>query len=546
MSKDKVLVVDNNRHFVNLLSLLLTKEGYQVMKAYDGVEALEIVRSTPPNFIILDLVMPKIDGGRVCHYLKTDPRYQNIPIIILSGVAAEISSKIFEVGADAYIAKGNFEDLKKDILGTLKLFQGKTWMASIRRSIIGVEKMQPREIVNELLMASDHQETVIKNIAEGVLEVDGEGKIVYVNPAACQLLGIPEQELIVRPISSALDEHFRQEVDRIIKRFKISSTPLRESLTIPYQDKTLRINFANILEDLQFAGFSVIIQDVTPLMVRIEELSLLSEIGIVLTSTLNLKTVLDLVMTKVKEVLDVEAGSLLLFSKSHKELTFEIALGEKWQSLKGKRIKVEQGIFAWVVQSGEPLLIPDVDRDERFDRAWDDETGFVTKSTLCVPIITRGEMIGVVQLSNKRDATSFTEEDLNLVSSIARYAAIAIENARLYDEQKAMNEDLKSMQQGLLDSQRLKAMADLAGATVREFRQPLRSIQGQTESILRSLQENNPAYRHAKELAKEISKLGETVRHIEKITKMGELVEKEGRRDQEKEKEKDKEREKKK
>ncbi|MGQ9656169.1 MAG: GAF domain-containing protein, partial [Thermodesulfobacteriota bacterium] len=303
---------------------------------------------------------------------------------------------------------------------------------------------------------------------------------------------------------------------------------LKESLTISYQDKTLRINFANLLEDLQFVGFSVIIQDITPLMVRIQELSLLSEIGIVLTSTLDLKTVLDLVMTKVKEILDVEAGSLLLFSKDQKELTFEIALGEKWQSLKGKRVKGDRGIFAWVVQSKEPLLIPEVDKDDRFDRTWDEETGFVTQSTLFVPISTRGEVIGMVQVSNKRDATPFNQEDLNLVSSIARYAAIAIENARLYDEQKAMNEDLKSMQQSLLEGQRLKAMADLAGATVREFRQPLRNMHAQTESILRTVQAGHAAHPYVRELAKEISKLGETVRHIEKITKMGEIVGKEG------------------
>jgi len=103
-----------------------------------------------------------------------------------------------------------------------------------------------------------------------------------------------------------------------------------------------------------------------------------------------------------------------------------------------------------------------------------------------------------------------------------------------------MNEDLKSMQQRLLDSERLKAMADLAGATVREFRQPLRAMQGRTEDILRSLQESHPAYHHVKELSKEISQLGEALRHIEKITKMRQIVEKEGQREKEKEKDKEK------
>ena len=534
LSKDKVLIVDNNRHFVSLLSLFLTKEGYQVMKAFDGVEALETVRNAPPDFVILDLVMPKIDGARVCHYLKLDPRYQSIPVIILSGVAAEVSTKVFEIGADAYIAKGNFEDLKRDVLGTLNLFQGKTWMASIRRSIVGVEKMQPREVVNELLIAHNHRETVLENIAEGVLEVDVGGKIIYVNPSASKILGIPELELIVNSFSSTLDEHFSKEIDRITKKFKISSIPLNESITLPYRDRTLQINFTNILENLKFSGFSAIIQDITPLTEKIQELSLLSEIGIVLTSTLNLKTVLDLVMTKVKEVLDVEAGSLLLLSKDKSELTFEIALGEKWQSLKGKKMKIERGVIGWVVQSGESLLIPDVAQDERFDRSWDKEAGFTTRSTLCVPITTRGEVIGVLQVINKRDQTAFAEEDLSLLSSIARYAAIAIENARLYDEQREMNENLRAMQERLVESQRLKAMADLAGATVRELKQPLRSVHHQADVTLRALPEDHPAFSHMQELMKEISRFGEIVRHIEKITKMGEIVEKEGQRERKK------------
>jgi GAF domain-containing protein len=309
---------------------------------------------------------------------------------------------------------------------------------------------------------------------------------------------------------------------------------LSESLTIPYRDRTLRINLANILEELKYVGFSVIIQDITPLTERIQELSLLSEIGIVLTSTLNLKMVLDLVMTKVKEVLDVEAGSLLLLGKEDKELTFEIALGEKWQALKGKRIGVEQGIFDHLVKSGEPLLIPDVSKEERFDSSLDEEAGFATRSTLCVPITTRGKVIGVLQVINRRDETPFTEDDMSLVSSIARYAAIAIENARLYDEQKVMNEDLKAMQERLMENQRLKAMADLAGATVRELRQPVKGVQHQSEGIQHLLEEDHPAQQYLKELIKEVSKFGEILRHIEKITKMGEIVGKEGPREKKK------------
>ena len=225
---------------------------------------------------------------------------------------------------------------------------------------------------------------------------------------------------------------------------------------------------------------------------------------------------------------------MLLLSKEDKELTFEIALGEKWQTLKGKRMGAERGIFGQLIKRGEPLLIPDVSKEEHFDRDLDEETGFTTRSTLCVPITTRGEAIGVLQVINKSDETPFTEDDMSLLSSIARYAAIAIENARLYDDQKAMNEDLKAMQERLMESQRLKAMADLAGATVRELQQPLKSIQHQSEGILHLLPEDHPAQEHLKELTGEVSRLREILRHIEKITKMGEIVGKEGHRERKK------------
>jgi GAF domain-containing protein len=187
-----------------------------------------------------------------------------------------------------------------------------------------------------------------------------------------------------------------------------------------------------------------------------------------------------------------------------------------------------------LVKSGEPLLIPDVSKEERFDSSLDEEAGFATRSTLCVPITTRGKVIGVLQVINRRDETPFTEDDMSLVSSIARYAAIAIENARLYDEQKVMNEDLKAMQERLMENQRLKAMADLAGATVRELRQPVKGVQHQSEGIQHLLEEDHPAQQYLKELIKEVSKFGEILRHIEKITKMGEIVGKEGPREKKK------------
>ncbi|MFH0871696.1 MAG: response regulator, partial [bacterium] len=84
----KVLVVDDDHFFVQLLSDTLSSHGYEVLVAYDGMEALGKVREELPAYIFLDLILPKIDGVRVCRYLKEDPRYSSIPVIVLTGIAA--------------------------------------------------------------------------------------------------------------------------------------------------------------------------------------------------------------------------------------------------------------------------------------------------------------------------------------------------------------------------------------------------------------------------------------------------------------------------
>ncbi|TAK36019.1 MAG: response regulator transcription factor [Chloroflexota bacterium] len=103
MSKQTVLVVDDEKHIVDLVRLYLTKEGYQVEVAYDGKAALDKVRSTAPDLIVLDLMMPEMDGWEVCRTLRRD---NSIPIIILTARGDDVDKIVgLEIGADDYMTK---------------------------------------------------------------------------------------------------------------------------------------------------------------------------------------------------------------------------------------------------------------------------------------------------------------------------------------------------------------------------------------------------------------------------------------------------------
>ncbi|MGH7730423.1 MAG: response regulator [Candidatus Eiseniibacteriota bacterium] len=106
MAKGRILVVDDEIYIVHILDFSLGMEGYEVITALDGEQALEKARVEKPDLIVLDIMMPKLDGYETCKILKAEPDTKDIPVILLSAKGRNVDQKIgFEVGADDYITK---------------------------------------------------------------------------------------------------------------------------------------------------------------------------------------------------------------------------------------------------------------------------------------------------------------------------------------------------------------------------------------------------------------------------------------------------------
>ena len=104
--KQKILVVDDEPDAVELIEFNLKGAGYEIARANDGEEALTKARMTQPDLIILDLMLPEVDGMEVCKILRRDPKTAGIPIIMLTAKAAEIDRVLgLELGADDYVTK---------------------------------------------------------------------------------------------------------------------------------------------------------------------------------------------------------------------------------------------------------------------------------------------------------------------------------------------------------------------------------------------------------------------------------------------------------
>lgn len=181
---------------------------------------------------------------------------------------------------------------------------------------------------------------------------------------------------------------------------------------------------------------------------RVRQLTTFSELGKAITSTLDLREILNIVMEKVSELLQPKNWSLLLVDEEKNELYFEIVVGEGADKIKDIRLKMGEGIAGWVAKERVPLLVPDVSKDPRFSKKADESSKFTTESIIAVPLKSRKKCLGVIELINKMfEQGGFKEEDLLLLTTIADYTAIAIENAKFFQriQELTVTDDLTKL-----------------------------------------------------------------------------------------------------
>ncbi len=190
-----------------------------------------------------------------------------------------------------------------------------------------------------------------------------------------------------------------------------------------------------------------------------EEMKFLHQISLKLSEKMPLSTLLYEIMESSKLVARAEASSLLLYDSRDKKLHFQTVTGAKAEMVKKFSLRLGEGIAGWVAQKKQPLLIEDCYRDERFNQEFDRHTQFRTRSMICVPMLRKNKLIGVLQVINKKGGACFTPRDLILFETLAAQCAIAIENARLVEVEVAAEslrhelEKAREIQQQLLPGQ---------------------------------------------------------------------------------------------
>lgn len=172
----------------------------------------------------------------------------------------------------------------------------------------------------------------------------------------------------------------------------------------------------------------------------ISHLQRIIQVSQTLNTTLDLDPLLETIVEVATELTETVGAAILLLERDTGELRFRVATGPNRDGLIGQTVPLESSIAGAILRENRPLLVQNPQQDPRFFRGMDQRTAFQTLSVIGVPLQVKGQVIGVLEAVNKRDEQEMSWADVEVLAILADQAAIAIENARLYDDVRRMKE----------------------------------------------------------------------------------------------------------
>jgi two-component system sensor histidine kinase KdpD len=380
---------------------------------------------------------------------------------LMSGAIAPVeyfeNPVLTKSGEERLIAWYNtvLKDAKGGIVGTLS--SGEDITERVR------SEEERARAVDALRESEEKHRSVVDNANVGIVVIQ-DGRRVFHNARVPAILGYSEEEYRQIDFVQTIHPDDRQlAIDRIRERLggeEAASEGLEIRLvTKPGETRWVQANSSTIRWDGKPA-LQAFIADITDrkraeeaLQRRNRELAALNQASHAISSFLDLDQILTTLLEEVRRVMDVAAASVWLLDPETRDLVCRQATGPRNDIVQGWRLMPGEGLAGWVAHSGESLIVPDIRADERHYKRVDRATGLNLRSLLSVPLRVKKEVVGVLQVVDET-VERFDEADLELLEPLAAAAAVAIDNARLYEEANRLrvfsDNIVQSLEEGIL------------------------------------------------------------------------------------------------
>lgn len=528
----KILVVDDDRSLHDLCRAILTRYDYICVSAFNGEEGLAKIREENPDLILLDWVMPGMNGLQVFEKILEDESFLNfreIPVIMLSAVPKDDEQKndLLNKGVSAYLNKPfGLNELVNVIQNVL---------------ITNEVKLKNVRLQKEITRAKQYLERLIDHAPLGILAVDKQGNILRVNKFFARMMGIDHpREVINRNI---LDPGMLNRVE--IRDHFMHAVELGEPCSIPAIDisnlagQNIRANIQCVpLRDDsgEITDVLSIWEDVTEVEKKAYELSILRQISEAMQSVLDVDILLNLILTSITAGCALGFSRAIIFmvnekagllagrmgvgpisaeaayhiwgelAKDHSNLeAFLTRFGKKLPNQEDpfnmgiQKLRVslddENNILIQTIRHQKSYWIKDYNQLLAQDLSLTDEMidFFQPEEFVTVPLISKNGVLGVVVADNKYSSVPLRKDQVSLLKLLASHAALALENAEAYRELQVKVQELaetldvlRTTQDKLVRTEQLATIGKMAAHVAHEIRNPLTAIGGFAKSIKKS------------------------------------------------------------
>jgi len=258
-NRPSIVFADNDALILEAISELLRSKGFDVHGAEDGLAAWERIRQVRPTYVILDVVMPKLDGSQVCGLVRRDPTLRDTPIIAFSSIGAQDFRHFPNLSADAYVAKGELAIAFQNLMQALAHLQekGRTDLAG---GIFGYDATRPREIVAEMLRELRRYASLVRALGPGTIELDTEGRILRMSSGACEILGRSETQVVGDLVTTLCPPRDQETLLQLLRELTTATQPERCRSVMRVGDREIPISLCSLVDEGRCTGILLIME----------------------------------------------------------------------------------------------------------------------------------------------------------------------------------------------------------------------------------------------------------------------------------------------